>query len=133
MFRSFRSTITPFLSRRWNAALNLLVDPVTGAPVGIQSPNDNGADGIWTPLDISAAQVTNPTAAMMADLNATYRLNVPPYTRYQSNGLDIVALSGANIQGPGGLLGVMIAYAPVTITDPAGVSIQGTVSVRNLP
>ena len=132
-FKSFRSTITPFIPRNWFAGLRLLVDPVNGAPVGILNPNDNGADGIWTPIDVTAAQLTSPSAAMIADLNAVYRLNVPPYSRYVSNGVQIVGLSGNNVQGPNGLFGNMIIYAPFTITDPAGVLIEGTVRVENFP
>lgn len=133
IFRSFRSTVTPFIPRNWIANLRLLVDPTTGAPTGIQNPNDNGADGIWTPVDLSAAQVVAPTPAMIADLNATYRLNVPPYTRYVSTGTDVVGLSGNNVQGPGGLFGSMVVYAPLTVTDPAGLTVEGTIHVINFP
>lgn len=66
--------------------LHTLDDPVTGAPVGIESPSGNGAQGIWAPVDLTAAQIASPTAEILADLNATYRLNVAPYTRYQSDG-----------------------------------------------
>ena len=66
IFKSFRSTITPFLPRNWFAAVQLLVDPTTGAPVGIQNFNDAGPDGIWTPVDVTAAQLEAPTAAMLA-------------------------------------------------------------------
>lgn len=132
-FKSFRSTVTPFLSRNWFSGINLLVDPTSGAPVGVQNFNDNGPDGIWTPIDVTVAQLTNPTAAMLADLNATYRLNVAPYSRYRSSGTDLRNFNGSNVQGPDGLFGNMIAYAPYTITDPAGILIQGTVQVRNFP
>jgi hypothetical protein len=86
LFKSFRSSVTPFIATGWTSALKLLVDPQTGAPVGIQSQNANGPDGIWTPIDLTAAQIAAPTALMLADLNATYRLSVAPYTRYQSDG-----------------------------------------------
>lgn len=132
-FKAFRSTITPFIARDWLPRLRLLVDPVTGAPVGVQNPNDSGADGIWTPIDVTAAQIGAPSAAMLADLNAVYRLNVQPYTRYRSNGVAVVALDGSNVQGPNGIFGTMVVYAPMTITDPAGIAIEGTVKVISLP
>lgn len=97
IFRSFRSTASPFLSRQWPANLKLLVDPVTGAPTGIESPNANGPDGIWTPVDLTAAQIASPTALMIADLNATYRLNVAPYTRYQSDGTTLQAVTAGGV------------------------------------
>lgn len=131
IFKSFRSTVTPFLPRNWFAGLRLLVDPTTGAPTGILNPNDSGADGIWTPIDLTAAQVLAPTAAMIADLNATYRLNVAPYTRYFSIGTDIVGVNGNNVQGPNGLFGNMYVYAPLTITDPGGLAVEGTIHVIN--
>lgn len=133
IFRSFRSTVTPFLARMWPKDMHLLVDPVTGSPVGVQSPNANGADGIWTPVDITAAQAASPSAAMIADLNAVYRLNIPPYTRFVSDGVELVSQSGDSIQGPGGLFGTVIVYSPLTVTAPAGIAIRGTVSVRALP
>lgn len=126
IFRSFRSTVTPFLRRVWPQNLGLLVDPITGAPCGIESPNANGADGVWTPVDITPAQAANPSALMLADLNATYRLNIPPYTRYYSDGNELAALQGTNIE-----TGIQIWYAPVVIT--AETIIQGTVYVRNVP
>lgn len=135
IFKSFLSTINPFRQGGILANMQILTDSTTGAPVGIKNPNANGADGIWTPIDITAAQIVSPSAAMLADLNATYRLNVAPYTRYMSNGQALTALtdSGFNVQGPNGLFGTMIAYSPLTITDPGGLFVLGTVSVRSLP
>ena len=104
IFRSFRSTVTPFLSRKWPNNLKLLVDPITGAPTGIESVNANGPHGIWTPVDLTAAQIASPTAEMIADLNATYRLNVSPYTRYHSDGNTLVAAASGT--SPGGLFNV---------------------------
>lgn len=133
IFRSFRSTVVPFLSRQWPTNLKMLVDPITGAPAGIESWNGNGADGIWTPVDITPDQASNPSAAMIADLNATYRVNVPPYTRFRSDGAELISIDGNSVQGPNGLWGTMIVYSPFTVTDPGGISIRGTVSVRSLP
>ena len=133
IFKSFRSTVAPFLSRSWPNNLKLLVDPFTGAPSGIENMNASGADGIWTPVDVTAAQIASPSAAMIADINATYRLNVAPWTRYRSNGSAVVAVDGTSVLGPNGIDGTLIVYAPFTISDPAGIAILGTVSVRNLP
>ena len=95
IFKSFQSTVTPLHSRRVPRDWNLLADPNTGAPAGIQNPNANGADGIWTPIDLTAAQIASPDAEMLADLNAVYRLNVAPYTRYISNGTALVQQASA--------------------------------------
>lgn len=151
MFKSFRSTITPFEPRNWIPTLRLLVDPISGAPTGIESPNANGPDGIWTPVDLTAAQIAAPTAAMIADLNATYRLNVAPYTRYQSNGADLVEMGGSSPDGssiPGTVLqtvppgspnlvvgpdSYLDVWSPFTVENAAGVTIQGKLYVEAQP
>lgn len=133
IFRSFRSTVTPFIRRVWPNNLGLLVDPITGAPAGIESPNANGADGIWTPVDVTPAQVASPSSDMLNDLNATYRLNIPPYTRLQSDGAELVELGFTNVIGPNGIDGTVIIYSPLTVTDPAGLYVRGTVYVRSVP
>jgi hypothetical protein len=115
----------------------MLVDAVTGAPVGVQSPNANGPDGIWTPIDVTSAQIASPTPEMVADLNATYRLSVAPYYRYQSNGSMLVQVGGQeDVQLNTGMSATQIVYAPFTVDSinfPEGIAIQGTVSVRSLP
>src|SRR5512146_1644317 len=103
IFRSFRSTVTPFLPRDWFYPVKVLVDPTTGSPTGIQSPNGGGPDGIWAPIDLSAAQITNPTAEILADLNATYRLNQAPYSRYYSNGESLVSIGDDNVVEAAGI------------------------------
>lgn len=152
IFKSFRSTVTPFLPTAWLPSLRLLVDPGTGAPVGIQSQNANGPDGIWTPVDLTAAQIASPTAAMLADLNATYRLNESPYTRYFSDGTQLVAIGdepaadGSTFPGtvlqtvPAGtpelLIGpssYAVVYSPFTVQNAAGVSVQGRLDVITRP
>lgn len=111
LFKSFRSTVNPFWSRDWFSPIKVLVDKDSGAPCGIQSPNANGPDGIWTPIDITAAQAASPTAEMITDLNATYRLNVAPYTRYHSDGTQLQAfgsdttpISAADVANPSAAL-----------------------------
>jgi hypothetical protein len=133
IFRTFRSTVTPFLRRQWPNNLGLLVDPITGAPCGIESPNANGADGVWTPTDLTAAQIASPSAAMLADLNATYRLNVAPYTRYQSTGTMLVTLGATDVL-PFGQDGTDVIWAPWTISAAnSPVYVVGPVYVRTLP
>lgn len=126
IFRTFRSTVTPPQVRQWPNNLKMLVDYITGAPIGIENPNANGADGMFVPVDLTPDQVANPTAAILADLNATYRLSIPPYTRYFSDSQELVAWAGSNIEQ-----GVQIWYAPVVIS--ADTVIQGTVYVRSVP
>lgn len=135
IFPSFQSTVTPFKRGMKVGEYNVLEDPTTGAPVGIQTKSGAGPDGIWTPVDITAAQLASPTPLMIADLNATYRLNVAPYTRYQSNGEDLVALGGGDIDTipPDGIFGTIIIWSPFVVSDPAGVNIQGTAYVRSVP
>lgn len=133
-FKSFISTVNPFKPAGIFAQRRVLTDAVTGAPVGIQTENSNGADGIWAPIDVTPAQVTSPSAAMIADLNATFRLNVAPYTRYTSDGTQLVTVGGDdNVQGPGGLFGNMISYSPLTVYDPNGIVIRGQVRVISFP
>jgi len=151
IFKTFRSTVSPWEPRSWAPYIRLLVDNNTGAPVGIENFNANGADAIFTPVDLSAAQIAAPTAAMVADLNATYRLNVAPYTRYQSNGTSLSPLTenapdGSTMFGsvlqtvpPGSAQQVVGAnsylniYAPWTIQSSQGVSVQGSVYVTTRP
>jgi hypothetical protein len=119
IFPSFRSTVTPFVPRNWPANLKLLVDPVTGAPAGIESPNANGPHGIWTPVDLTAGQIASPSTAMIADLNATYRLNVAPYTRYQSDGTTLQAVTAGGVFLPlagGAVTGATTFGATVGVT-----------------
>jgi hypothetical protein len=127
-FKSFYSTVTPFLTGgQIIPRLRLLVDPRTGSPVGLRNPSD-GPDGIWTPIDLTAAQIAAPTAAMLADLNATFRLNVAPYTRYQSTGTALVSLDGGSNINTNGII-----YSPWTITDPVGVNVAAEVRVIAFP
>lgn len=151
-FKAWLSTVNPFQPRGSLLPVRLLLDPITGAPTGIQNPNANGADGIWTPIDITAEQVDEPPAGMLADINATYRLNVAPFTRYRSNGVDaLVAEGGASPDGstfPGAVLKTVPegaplltigpnsyaeVYEPFSVQSTAGVSVQGLLVVKAAP
>lgn len=50
---------------------------------------------LLAPVNLSAAQIASPTADLIANINANYRLNVAPYTWYQSNGTTLIAVSAA--------------------------------------
>lgn len=134
IFKSFVSTINPFRTGGIFSTRRVLVDSTTGAPVGIQNDNANGPDGLWTPIDITAAQVANPSAAMLADLNATYRLNVAPYTRFVSTGTSLISTTGSSDVVPAsGPYANIIAYSPLTINTPDGMTVQGQVRVELYP
>jgi hypothetical protein len=90
-FRAFRSTVTPPNERNINPTDKWLVDPRTGCPVGLLNPMANGADARFTPVNLTAAQIATPTSLMLVDLDATYRLESAPYTRYMSNGTALVS------------------------------------------
>jgi hypothetical protein len=49
-----------------------------------------------TVFALTAAQIASPSAAILANLDAVYRLNVSPYTRYTSNGSTLVVQSGGS-------------------------------------
>lgn len=130
IFKSFLSTVTPFRPAGIFATRRVLADPTTGAPVGIQNDSANGPDGIWAPIDVTAAQVTSPTAAMIADINATFRLNAPPYTRYISNGQQLIEIGGAQDLVPAtGLFSNTITYSPLVVDSPDGIIVQGQLRV----
>lgn len=150
-FRSFRSTVAPLLPRSWIQPVRLLVDAQTGAPAGIENWNAAGPDGMFVPIDLTAAQILAPTAGMIADLNATYRLNVAPYTRYQSDGTSLVQVGGSSADGgnfPGEVLqtvppgagkqivgasSYVVIYSPFTVQNDAGVEVRGELRVIDRP
>ena len=102
IFRAFRSTVTPPGTRRINSNDTWLTDPTTGVVIGVQNQNANGADARFVPVDVTLAQLANPPAAMIADLDATYRINVAPYARYQSDGTQLVPVGGGGEGAVGG-------------------------------
>lgn len=151
VFKSFWPTVVRWFPSHWNSNLKLIADAETGAPIGVQSQNANGPDGIWAPVPLSAAQIAAPAPAMLADLNATYQLNVAPYTRYQSDGTQLVALGGGNADGssfPGTILQTVppgtpeldigpnsyaVVYSPFTVQNDAGVRVMGRLDVVTRP
>jgi hypothetical protein len=128
IFRSFMPTVVKWASSAWRQEYRVLVDNNTGAPIGIVSPNANGPDGVWAPTPLSQAQIDAPTATILADLNATYQLNVAPYSRYYSDGTQLLPLSsGSDVVIPPGYN--EIYFSPLTITEGHDLIIYGGVRV----
>ena len=133
IFSAFRSTVTPYWDMLISSSDRWLVDNVTGAIVGVKNSRATGPDARFTPVDITAAQATAPSAAMVADLDATFRLNVPPYTRYQSDGAVLIPVGSATqeVVIPYGFN--TIYYDPLTIRSPEVLVVQGTIHVEAYP
>ena len=127
-FRTFFPDVTRWISTRWRQEYRLIVDNNTGVPVGIQNQNANGADGIWSPTPLSTDEINAPTAAILADLNATYQLNEYPYSRYYSDGIQLLPLGegGGTVIPPG--INV-VWFSPIVITEDHPVINQGGVRV----
>lgn len=118
-FKSFYPDVVRWMTTRWEDRWKAIVDSSTGALIGLQSQNANGPDGIWAPTPLSSAQIGAPTPAMLADLNATYQENQAPYSRYYSDGTQLVPMSGqgGTIIPPGQ---IELRYSPLTVTEASG-------------
>lgn len=128
LFQSFMPTVAKWASSAWRQQYRLLVDDRTGAPVGIVSPNANGPEGIWAPTPLSQAQIDAPSAAMLADINATYQLNAEPYSRYYSDGTQLLPLgTGGDVVIPPGYNEIF--FSPLVITEGHDLIVQGGVRV----
>lgn len=131
IFRAFRSTVTPSASRRINSNDTWLTDPTTGVVIGVQNQNANGADARFTPVDITVAQSLSPSARMLADIDATYRLNIAPYSRFISDGTQLVPLGNSSetaVVVPAGFNQLFLA--PLTIATPQELIVEGGVRVQ---
>lgn len=126
IFQSFFPTAVKWLNTAWRDSYKVIVHDQTGAPIGLTSQNANGPQGIWAPTPLTAGQIAAPTAAMLADLNATFQLNVAPYSRYYSDGTQLVPLGaeGGTIIPPG--QNVMMV-SPLTIFQSNPLTIEGGV------
>ncbi len=132
-FRSFWSTVRNWAGVGWRKEYKFIVDNNTGAPVGIQSPNANGADGIWAPVPLSDEQFATPSTDILADLNATYQRNSAPYARYRSDGTQLVPMDdqGGTVIPAGQIWHL---YSPLVITEASGpFIIQGGVVITAQP
>lgn len=126
IFQSFYPTVAKWFNSSWRDTFKVIVDGTTGAPIGLLSQNANGPQGIWAPTPVSSAQIVSPSAAMIADLNATYQLNQAPYSRYYSDGTQLVPLSGeAGTVVPPGIKVQWISQ--LTITEGNPLTIEGGV------
>ena len=128
LFQSFYPTAVKWINAAFRSEYRIIVDNRTGAPVGLVSPNANGPEGIWAPTPLTLAQIEAPTAAMLADLNATYQLDTAPYTRYFSDGVQLVPLGGegGTVIPPGQN---WIMFSPLTIVEGAPLIVQGGLRV----
>ena len=117
-YSTFFPDVMRWVSTRFRQEYRLIVNE-NAVPVGIVNPNANGAQGIWGLTPLSQSEISAPTAAMLADLGATYQLNEAPYSRYYSNGTDLVPFdeSGA-IVIPAGVNEVW--FSPLEITEANG-------------
>lgn len=130
IFSAFQSTVTYFRDRVIAASDRWLIHPVTGAITGVKNPNANGADARFTPVDLTADQINNPTQAMIDDLDATYRLSEAPYSRYQSDGTQLVPIGGSNETSVVIPAGFIAAYkSPLVVSTPQELLIFGGIYV----
>jgi hypothetical protein len=133
IFKAFSSTVTAFTARVISSNDRWLTDPTTGAITGVQTQTGNGPNARFVPVDITAAQLVSPTPAMIADLDATYRLNVAPYSRFQSDGAQLVALGGGSTEVIVPSFENLIWYAPLTVSGTQELIIQGQVRLQTYP
>lgn len=129
IFQSFFPTVVKWYNTSWRNTYKVITDNNTGAPIGLTSQDANGPQGIWAPTPLSLAQIGSPSAAMLADLNATFQLNTAPYSRYRSDGTQLVPLDneGGTVIPPG----INVVYfSPLVITEAGGpLIIEGGVRV----
>lgn len=122
IFTTFYPTAVKWINAAFSTkTLRIIQDNRTGAPIGLVSPNANGPEGIWAPTPLTLAQIEAPTAAMLADLNATYQYDTAPYTRFYSDGTQLVAFAagaGGGTVIPAGQNWVW--FSPVVITEAGG-------------
>lgn len=126
IFQTFFPTAVKWYQSAWRNSYKIITHDKTGAPIGLTSQNANGPQGIWAPTPLTAAQVASPTPAMLADLNATFQLDTAPYSRYYSDGVQLVSLSAE-----GGTFipaGVNVMWvSPLTIFQSNPLTIEGGV------
>lgn len=68
-------------------------------------------------VPVTAGQVASPTAGLLADKSAIYRLDVSPFTRYVSNGTALVELGSA---GGGGAASNVFVPQVAAVTEATG-------------
>jgi hypothetical protein len=127
---SFKSTVRPAFPRAIGPFDKWLSDPVTGAIVGVMNPNSGGKDIYFSPIPVTASQIQNPTAEMLAMVDATFALDVAPYTRYYSTGDLLIGLGLSGDVDFGG--GAMTIGGATLMVVPVGSSqfVQTTLKVQ---
>lgn len=129
IFQTFYPTTVKWFNTSWRDSYKVVTDNRTGAPVGLVSQNASGPQGIWAPTPVTTDQILSPSAAMIADINATYQLDEAPYSRYISDGTQLVPMSG----GEGGTVippGInFLWFSPISIIEDYPLIIQGGVRV----
>ncbi len=128
IFQSFYPTVAKWFNSSWRDSYKIITDGRTGAPIGLLSQNANGPQGIWAPTPLSSAQIASPSASMLADLNATFQLDEAPYSRYRSDGTQLVPMDGegGTIIPPGFN---EIVFSPLVVTEDYPVIVQGGLRV----
>ena len=118
-FKTFFPDVNRWISTRWRQEYRLIVN-TDAVPIGIQNQNASGADGIWAKTPLSQAEIEAPTAAMLADLAATFQLNEYPYSLYRSDGIQLVAMddTGGGMYIPPGVNEVW--FSPLIVTEENG-------------
>ncbi|MEI6085407.1 MAG: hypothetical protein WCS70_14065 [Verrucomicrobiota bacterium] len=119
-----------------------LADPATGAIVGMMNPNSGGKDTYFAPISVTVGQLQNPTPEMLAMVDATFALNVAPYTRYYSTGSMLLGLGQSGDVLTGGTLtlggattmtipagDIIISYASLTVQESAELTVEGQIDV----
>lgn len=76
----------------WRQQYRLIVDDPTNVPVGMMTNNVNGAQALWGLTPLTAAEIASPSQPMLDDLGATYQLTDYPYTRYWSDGIQLLPI-----------------------------------------
>lgn len=112
----------------WHPRWKVIYNNRTGSPIGIQSQNANGFDGIWAPTPVTAAQIASPDTNMLQDLNATFQLDAAPYSRYRSDGTQLVPLDAESgmIIPPGFN---EIVFSPLVVTEGNPLLVEGGIRV----
>jgi hypothetical protein len=101
------------------------------------------------PIPLTAGVIATPPIDVLANTSATYQLNVPPHTRYRSNGTSLVEIGSSSGGGGGvssvaatGTNGIQVTGSPITSSGtltiglgnitPTTVAATGTVTGSNL-
>lgn len=68
-----------------------------GISAGTYATAPSGAANPVVIVNATPAQIASPTAAMLAAINTLYQLNGPPYTLYQTQGTELLAVGSTGV------------------------------------